>query len=384
MRINENMNLMRNHIASIAQKNIKSQRKIQEVRNQRLFGTEPVYTIADMMDDLTELNQEQYEWFMDAIGPYNRERVQKIYEQVDMFVESAIACYSNGLMISESFGYENEIDILIEAQAENVEARIKEYERRLSALPADDKAGRAQLQKTINQAKSQLGNLRQAGKAGQEFGAAKKLQTGTTVASRKPRFGSAEDAAKYQQSAANLKAATEKVEKGKTFKPLAATPEEGKYAKLAAASRAARGGAPKPAPEASPKPADAETKPEDSSETKPEKSKFRQDYEKHRDLMLGPAGSGLKYYLNRAKEIGGNVIKGGAGLAVDAGKAALKGIDKGISATGKGVMQGAARGVAAGIAGTKALGRAVRADKVYKKLADRANKSSATPTPSTT
>lgn len=378
MRINENMNMMRNHIASIAQKNIKSQRKIQEVRNQRLFGTEPVYTIADMMDDISEMNQEQFNWFYSSINEYDRVRFQGIFEQVSNIVESYVDFASQDDTLTESAQEYDFFGMLIEDQSENIKKVVAAYKAQLAAVPAGDTQKRQDLQRKIQGAEARLSKLQAGAQAGKEFATAKKASTGTS-ASGKPKFGSAADAAAYASSAGKLQQARADVARGKV-KPVAVARQEGESETRSPASaidmRDRKKAIKSSIQNSNQKLADVQRqKKQDTWETEKgekvsktkspwgEKPSFKSDYEKHRDLMLGPAGEGLKYYAKRAKEIGKNVVVGGA-------KAADAAIKKGYDVAKK----GAASGAAGAIAGIKAAGRAVGLGKLYRSLANRAAK----------
>lgn len=379
MRINENMNLMRNHIASIAQKNIKSQRKIQEVRNQRLFGTEPVYTIADMMDDVSGLNEEQFKWFYNSINEYDRVRFQDMFEQVCDVVESYVAFKCQDDTLRESAEEYNFFDVLIEDQTENMKKMLAAYKTQLDAVPSGDTQKRLELQKKIQGVEARMSKLQAGSQAGKEFATAKKAATGTS-ASGKPKFGSAADAAAYTSSAAKLQQAQKDVARGKV-KPAIVARQEGESETRSPASaidmRDRKKAIKSSIQNSNQKLQDVQRqKKQDTWETekgeqvsktkspwgeKKEKPSFKADYEKHRDLMMGPAGEGLKYYLKRAGQISGKAIAGTA-----------KAIDAGITKSYDAAKRGAASAVAGGIAGTKAAARG--AGNLYRSLANRAAK----------
>jgi len=345
MRSNENMNWMRNHIFNVAERNNTTQRRLQEVRNERLFGTEPTYTVADLMEDVSQMNQHQFDWFVDAMGAYNRVRFENIFEQFQEMVECVADYRDQGMYLFESV-QDTDVDVLIEAQADNIQKMISAYQNRLKTMPADSPQAKA-LKQRINAAQDQIGRLRAAGERGRDVAAAKKASTGVS-ASGKPKFGDVEQAKKYMSAASALETARRKVAQGQSAagkqKPQVKPEESGKYEKMADASREARAAAP---------------------EKKSIWQQFQDDRRKHTGLMLGDAGAGLKYYAKRAGEIGKGTAKAVGRGTVGAAKLAGKGVvggaklaDKAISTVGQAGIKGAAHTIGTGIAAGKLAGRA--------------------------
>ena len=283
MRSNENMNWMRNHIAKVANQNKGNQRRLQEVRNQRAFASKDVYTVADLMEDVSQMNQQQFDEFIDTIGLHECTRVFGIFDQAQKLIEGMIEQRN----LLESAG-EFDLEMLIEAQQDRIKKMIIDLQNRLKRVPADSPEAK-QLKKQIDTAENQIKRLQAAEKQGKDFAAAKKASTGVSD-SGKPKFKTPEDAKSYIDSIEGLKNEREKVRVGKE--------RSEKIQKFI--------------PRRLPSEAKPEAKPEANKPT--DGSNFASDYGKYRDLLSRPSGEALGH-------IAGGIVRRGKGFVAGFKKA---------------------------------------------------------------
>lgn len=259
MRVNENMSWMRSHISKLSDKNRTANLKMQESRNQRLFGKKPEYLVIDLIQDICEMNQQQFEWFVESISVYDRKRVGIMLENFSEVLEDVDVTRSMSL---PSF--------LIEMTEDERRKRIKELSDKINQRQDVIFAGK--MHPDDNRTKILSKEIDEFRKEIRYLASAKTVDT-PADSSKESSSGAAADGAK---------GAADTTEKPKTRE------------------RKPRGGSTKSKP--------GVLKPDEQKQGY--LSQFVSSAAKHRNLLLSPAGEGLAYYARRAKEIGGDVARG--------------------------------------------------------------------------
>jgi hypothetical protein len=348
------MSMMRNHIFNIAEKNNRSNKRIQEVRNQRLFGTEPSYLVVDLMDDVYQMNEQQFSFFMNSLNVYDRQRVDDIFESVSDAMDSMLEYRSQSKCLFEQFDSLSEM-FLIEAQIDVSKKLLGELQRRLAAAKPDDLSQITALKSSIEKTKSRIAALEKAGKTGGELAGTKKEISAfekdvksKTSPGKKPTL-TLDQFKKYQElgkkkaeTEAKLKGESGEAQKANLFSKDKTSPLVSKY-NLKPIEKPAEKPEEKPAEKTAEKPAE---KPVEAPAEKPKSwwQKWKEDQRKHTNIMLSDAGEGAAYYAKRARQIGGDIAKGTAELA-----------GRGYGAT----LRGGANLYGAGVATGKAIARPV-------------------------
>jgi hypothetical protein len=355
---NNHMSMMRSHIFNIAEKNNRSNKKIQEVRNQRLFGTEPSYLVVDLMDDVYQMNEEQFAWFMNSLNVYDRQRADAIFESVAEAIDAMLEYRSNSKCLFEEFDSLNE-SFLIEAQLDVSKKLLGELERRLAAAKPEDRAQISALKSSIEKTKTRIAALEKAGKTGGELaGTKKEISTfekdikSKTPTGAKPKL-TVDQLKKYQElskkkseTEAKLKGESDVAQKANLFSKDKTSPLVAKY-NLKPVEKPAEKTDEKPEEKTAEKTTEKTAeKPVEVPAEKPKSwwQQWKEDQRKHRNIMLSDAGEGLSYYAKRARQIGADVAKGTAEL-----------VGRGYGAS----MRGGAHAIGAGVATGKALARPI-------------------------
>ena len=276
MQNNDHIRMMRQRIFDIAQRNNRTQRKIQEERNIKVFGAKPTYRVVDMLRDVREMNDQQYDYFMNCFTSHQRVRIEGIFEQVYQAAKDVVKYRSHSMSLFESSGFVTD-NFLIESAIEVKKKEARELERKIErAVLTGSTEDVDKLQTELKDVNKQIEDL--------EKGESEK--------------GKSE---KGEEAPAEAEAEVEKPKEEPKEEPKSEKPKEESKSK------------PKPEPEAEP----------EAKVEKPKESQFKRDFMKHYDLLNQPVGDAAEYYARRAREL---TLGAAKGLAWDLPKGIVKGL----------------------------------------------------------